>query len=56
MQDLKGHLYPFCRDQHGSRLVQQQLESADAALVAGARASCANSPVVAHENGVGRFA
>ncbi|KAI7838204.1 hypothetical protein COHA_007998 [Chlorella ohadii] len=34
LEDLKGHLYPFCRDQHGSRLVQQQLESADAALVA----------------------
>ncbi|PRW20331.1 pumilio-like protein isoform A [Chlorella sorokiniana] len=34
LEDLKGHLYPFCRDQHGSRLVQQQLESADPALVA----------------------
>ena len=44
MQDLKGHLYPFCRDQHGSRLVQQQLESADAALVAGARANCCTQP------------
>jgi hypothetical protein len=28
LQDLRGHLYPFCRDQHGSRLVQQQLEAA----------------------------
>ena len=34
-QDLKGHLYPFCRDQHGSRLVQQQLEAAHPDLVAG---------------------
>lgn len=35
LQDLKGHLYPFCRDQHGSRLVQQQLEGADPEAVAG---------------------
>lgn len=27
-QDMRGHMYPFCRDQHGSRLVQQQLETA----------------------------
>ncbi|EFN51026.1 hypothetical protein CHLNCDRAFT_28462 [Chlorella variabilis] len=27
-QELRGQLYPFCRDQHGSRLVQQQLETA----------------------------
>ncbi|PSC74804.1 hypothetical protein C2E20_2398 [Micractinium conductrix] len=33
LQELQGHLYPFCRDQHGSRLVQQQLEGADPALV-----------------------
>ena len=35
LQDLKGHLYPFCRDQHGSRLVQQQLEAVDQALLSG---------------------
>ncbi|KAL4431371.1 hypothetical protein ABPG75_006627 [Micractinium tetrahymenae] len=33
LQDLRGHLYPFCRDQHGSRLVQQQLEAAEPELV-----------------------
>lgn len=37
LQDLRGHLYPFCRDQHGSRLVQQQLEVAEPELVMGAR-------------------
>ena len=36
LQDIKGQVYPFCRDQHGSRLVQQQLEAADAATLAGA--------------------
>ncbi|KAI3424416.1 hypothetical protein D9Q98_009968 [Chlorella vulgaris] len=28
LKDMRGHMYPFCRDQHGSRLVQQQLETA----------------------------
>ena len=36
LQDIKGQVYPFCRDQHGSRLVQQQLEAADPATLAGA--------------------
>jgi Pumilio-family RNA binding repeat len=28
MQDLRGHTVQFCRDQHGSRFIQQKLEVA----------------------------
>jgi Pumilio-family RNA binding repeat len=27
-QDLRGHTVQFCRDQHGSRFIQQKLEVA----------------------------
>ncbi|CAN0089504.1 unnamed protein product, partial [Phaeothamnion confervicola] len=28
LQDLQGHIVQFCRDQHGSRFIQQRLEVA----------------------------
>ena len=28
LQDIKGHVYDFCRDQFGSRFIQQKLETA----------------------------
>eukprot|EP00887_Chlorella_sp_A99_P008204 scaffold12.g8204.t1 len=34
LKDLLGHLYPFCKDQYGSRLVQQGLDGADPELLA----------------------
>lgn len=32
-QDIRGHAYAFCRDQLGSRFVQQALDIADPATV-----------------------
>ena len=33
LQELRGHVYEFCRDQYGSRFIQLKLETASSAEV-----------------------